>query len=274
MSARILESLLDAQGAPRAGPILSLLNGPYVTCGGRVLQIPEGSQRLVVFVALNRGAVDRRQVAGTLWPDGDDERAAGNLRSALWRLKRKDIEIVAADKSRLWLAPSTQVDVHLLMAWSSRVLLGKAQASDLGLLFAEAGSLELLPGWYEEWVLVERERLRQRLLHALEALARILTEVGRTAEAVDIATAAVAAEPLRESAQRVLLQAHLAEGNVAEARRAYRMYQGLVERELGIEVSSELQEIIDGAGGDGYLPTPRGRTGRRASSRMRIDVAR
>lgn len=244
MSPRILESLLDAQGISGTDPILSLLNGPYVTYGQRTLQIPEGSQRLAVFVALGRGAVDRRHAAGTLWPDADDKRAAGNLRSALWRLNRKGVDILAADNQKLWLVPYATVDVHLLMAWSSRILRGRPEPRDLCLSLADTVSLELLPGWYEEWVLVERERLRQRLLHALEALARILVERGRTAEAVEIATAAVGAEPLRESAQRVLLEAHMAEKNVAEARRAYCMYRELVDRELGVDVSSDLQDII------------------------------
>jgi len=141
----MVETPLDFESKPQTAPLLSLLNGPYVTCEGRVLQIPEGSQRLVVYVALSRRTVDRRQVACTLWPDVDDERSAGNLRSALWRLKRRNIDVVSADKQRLWLSPGTQVDLYRLMGWSSRILQGCAQSSDLGLPFAETGSIELLP---------------------------------------------------------------------------------------------------------------------------------
>ena len=50
---------------------------------GRRLNVPEGSKRLLAFVALHSGRVHRWQTAGTLWPDGSDERAAGNLRSAV-----------------------------------------------------------------------------------------------------------------------------------------------------------------------------------------------
>jgi hypothetical protein len=48
---------------------------------------PEGSKRLVIFVTLNGGRVNRRRAAGTLWPCCDDVCAAGNLRCALWRLR-------------------------------------------------------------------------------------------------------------------------------------------------------------------------------------------
>jgi DNA-binding SARP family transcriptional activator len=82
---------------------------------------------------------------------------------------------------------------------------------------------ELLPGWYEDWVLVERERLRQLRMHALEALAEKLTEAGRYGVAMQAAYAAVRADPVRESAHRAVVRVHLAEGNVLEALRAYEL---------------------------------------------------
>ena len=80
-----------------------------------------------------------------------------------------------------------------------------------------------------------RERFRQRMLHALEALSRHLTASGRAGEAIDAAMAAIAWEPLRESARRVLIEAHLREHNEVEARRAYADYARLVRTELGLD---------------------------------------
>ena len=51
---------------------------------------------------------------------------------------------------------------------------------------------------------------------------------------------AITAEPLRESAQRALIEAHVAEGNLAEARRGYVLYRDLLRRELGVDPSSDL----------------------------------
>ena len=104
--------------------------------------------------------------------------------------------------------------------------------------------MDLLPGWYDDWVIFERERIRQRLLHALEALSRRLVEVNRCAEAIDAAISAVSADPLRESANRVLIEAHLAEGNLIEARRTYERYRDSVGRELGVEPSEQIASLI------------------------------
>jgi DNA-binding SARP family transcriptional activator len=102
----------------------------------------------------------------------------------------------------------------------------------------------LLPDWEDEWVLVERERLRQLHLHALEALAIRLLAAGRLAEAVHASAATLSAEPLRESAARLLVSAHLAADNTAEARRVYERYRTDLHAELGIEPSARLRDLI------------------------------
>jgi DNA-binding SARP family transcriptional activator len=231
--------------------ILHLFAGPYLTMSGRRVDIPEGSKRLLVFVALNGGRADRRHAAGTLWPSGDDLRAAGNLRSALWRLKGAGIDILTADKHTLELNPEITVDVNALCAWATRVIDGSASMSDLCDFHWRPDLVELLPGWYDDWALFERERIRQRLLHALEALTGHLVAAGRIAEAVEAAMVAVAVEPLRESAQRALIQAHLAEGNVVEGWRTYESYRDLVQRELGIEPGASILALLQREGGHG-----------------------
>jgi DNA-binding SARP family transcriptional activator len=225
-------------------PVLHLLGGPYVVIGRRRLEIPEGSKRLLVFIALNGGRVERKQAAGTLWPLGDDTRAAGNLRSALWRLKGAGIRLIDSDKCALMLCSDTVVDVDVIVDWARRVIEGPPLAEDLYTPASWVDALDLLPGWYDEWVLFERERLRQRLLYALEALSRRLVEVSRCAEAVDAAMTAIRVEPLRESAQRALLEAHLGAGNIVEARRAYDSYRDLVHRELGVEPGASLAMLV------------------------------
>jgi DNA-binding SARP family transcriptional activator len=54
----------------------------------------------------------------------------------------------------------------------------------------------------------------------------------------------VSADPLRESANRVLIEAHLAEGNLVEARRAYERYRDSVSRELGVEPGEQLASLV------------------------------
>jgi DNA-binding SARP family transcriptional activator len=230
--------LVGELGHPDA-TVVHLLAGPYVTVGADRQDVPEGSKQLLAFVALRRRRVERRQAAGTLWPFGDDERAAGNLRSALWRLRRAGIDVVAADKWSLALSADVMVDVHLMEQWATRLIDGRPGAYDLAVSPSVIDALNLLPGFYDDWALMERERIRQRVLHALEALSERLAADGRFADAIEAAMLATSAEPLRESAQRVLIKAHVAEGNVTEAHRSYRTYQDLMYRELGVVPSED-----------------------------------
>jgi DNA-binding SARP family transcriptional activator len=103
---------------------------------------------------------------------------------------------------------------------------------------------DLLPGWYDDWVLLERERLRQLRMHALEAVARRLGEAGRYGDALQAAYAAMRAEPLRESAHRIVIRLHLAEGNVCEARRAYEQFRVLLADELGVQPSEQMARLV------------------------------
>jgi DNA-binding SARP family transcriptional activator len=223
---------------------LHLLKGPFVVIGGRRLEIPEGGKRLLAFIALNGGRVERKQAAGTLWPLGDDSRAAGNLRSALWRLKGAGICLIESDKCALTLQPGTVVDVTVIVDWARRIIEGSAVAEDLRTSDWCVDALDLLPGWYDEWVLFEREHLRQRLLYALEALSRRLVEASRCGEAVEAAMTAIRVEPLRESAQQALIEAHLGAGNLIEARRTYECYRDLLHRELGVEPGAKLAVLV------------------------------
>ena len=103
---------------------------------------------------------------------------------------------------------------------------------------------DLLPDWYEEWVSVERERFRQLRLHALDALCEQLTSAGRFAPAIEVGMAAVAAEPLRESAHQRLIEAHLAEGNRGEAIRQYCLCRRLLRDRLGLRPSNQLENLV------------------------------
>lgn len=235
--------MIVAYAEPRrvSTDVVHILGDPYVLQGGIRFAVPEGCKRLLAFVALQRGRVDRRQAAGSLWPDGAEDRASGNLRSALWRLRGAGIGVVESDKVSIYLRERTTTDLEALCQWADRLIAGTTKDADLRVPDWTSAVAELLPGWYDDWVIFERERIRQRMLHALEVLSRLLRGAGRYGEAIDAAMDAVAVEPLRESAHRVLVEAHVAEGNQVEARRAYVRYRDLARRELGVEPSVAFQ---------------------------------
>ncbi|SRR5713226_7343927 len=228
---------------------LSLLHGFELSYGGQQVFIPRSSQRLLAFVALHDRPLQRGYVAGNLWTDSSDERAAANLRSALWRLNRDGWPLLEAKGSQLHVAAGLRVDIRDAIARARSVLAGRVSPGDLS-LYEIPLDCDLLPDWYDDWVLVERERYRQLRLHALEVLCDSLTKSRRFAEAVEAGLTAVAAEPLRESAQRALITAHLAEGNQGEAIRQYRQFQHHLSVELGVQPSIDLQELMRGYVGE------------------------
>jgi DNA-binding SARP family transcriptional activator len=107
-------------------------------------------------------------------------------------------------------------------------------------------SADLLPDWTEDWVLMERESYHQLRLRALETLCRRLSAAGRFGQAVQAGVAAVSGEPLRESARSALIEAHLAERNVAAALREYDAFRRLLHDELGLDPSEDLRALVDG----------------------------
>jgi DNA-binding SARP family transcriptional activator len=187
----------------------------------------------------------RRATAGQLWPDATEEQAQSSLRSALWRLQKSLPGLVEASGGALRLAAGVDVDVRELTGWAYRVLDPRVDVDGVRTSDAVLRG-ELLPGWYDDWVLLERERLRQLRMHALEVLADKLVCVGRYGEAVQAAMAAVAAEPLRESARRAVVRVHLAEGNVAEAVREYEAFRELLADELGVLPSPQMETLLRG----------------------------
>ena len=223
--------LLDDRPAVTPAEVrLSLLQGFELTVDGAPQDLPPSAQRLVAFLALQARPVVRSHVAGVLWGNRSDARAAACLRSAIWRINTgHGAAVVNAGRSRLLLDPGVVVDVRDAAALAHQQLAGGGAAADPGLLRGE-----LLPGWYDDWVLVERERLRQLCLEAMEQMAESLLTAGHPRLAIEAALGVVATEPLRESAYRVLIDAHVAAGNRGEALRQFDRCRTTLRQELGL----------------------------------------
>jgi DNA-binding SARP family transcriptional activator len=236
------ESLPGAHG----NFVVRVLGGFALFWEGSLLRVPRASQRLLAFLALQSRMVKRAAIAGTLWPEASESRASANLRSALARLQGPARRSLAANKLELGLAEGIVVDVRDAQGLARRLLDPAAtpDRAELGLAAVPVLSADLLPDWYDDWVLLDAEDWRQLRLHALEALAVRLIALGRWGEAANAAGAAVRAEPLRESARAALIQAHLAEGNQSEAVREFTRYRTLLDAELGLAPTPRLHELL------------------------------
>ena len=223
---------------------VELLGAFGLSRGGRVIHLSIGCRRLVALLALGEKPVRRASVAGTLWMEASEERAMACLRSALWRIRLEVPTLVEATRSELGLSSAVRVDV-LELASLARDVLNDGGSVDRALV-ALTGTGDLLPDWDDEWLIPERERFRQLRLHALERLCEQLAAAGRFGDAVEAGLQAIAGDPLRESAHRALIKAHLAEGNVAEATRQFGIYRRLARDELGVEPSPQAKDLVRG----------------------------
>jgi DNA-binding SARP family transcriptional activator len=214
--------------------------------GDRKIVIAASGQRLIALLALQHRPLTRLRAAGTLWPEFSTKRSLADLRTTLWRINQSGEAVVTASQSSVTLTADIDVDVLRLMALTRQLdqaAVGLAQPDLDAVPLAELTG-DLLPDWYEEWVQDERESLRQIRLHGLETLAAALSRAGRHADAIQAALAAIRIEPLRETAHRTLIEAHLAEGNWSEAHRQFGECRRLLREELGVEPSESLHRLI------------------------------
>jgi len=215
---------------PADRPRLRLLGGFHIVARETSLDLCDSAQRVIVYLALHRGPQPRAVVAGNLWPEKTDARAGANLRSSLWRLRAPDdVVLVEADGPTLMLARELRVDVDEVQeaGWA---LLERPSPETAGRLDSEALFADMLPGWYDDWVMIERERLMQLRLHFTEAFVAVLIGAERHAQAVDTAIRLLAIDPLRERSHLALIAAYVAEGNRCNAQRQYDEYADLLER--------------------------------------------
>jgi DNA-binding SARP family transcriptional activator len=229
---------------------LVLLGSFTLLLDGREVYLPTNAQRVLAGLCVGRRThlmEPRLVLAERLWAETTVERAQASLRTALWRIRQADTRLVATVHDHIRLGSQVRVDVNDSLAQAERLL------SDHEELAAEDARVEpltqdLLPGWDDDWLLLERERVRQIHLHALEALSARLSACGRFHRAVEAGLAAVAVEPLRESAHNALIAAHLGEGNIAEAHRQYRRYRQILWDELRLSPSHTFEELITRSG--------------------------
>ena len=232
-----------ATASGQAGPRLRLFGVFRLECVDGARDVPVNEQRLLAYLGLHKRA-SRTVVAGALWPDVTEERAHGSLRTALWRLRRARQPVVGSDGDTLCLADGVSVDVDAFTEVAlGLVTSGHALGDDPPSLDLLDGG-ELLPGWDEEWILFERERLRQLRLHSLESLSALLAGNGQYALALEAALMCVTIEPLRESAHRALVAVHLAENNAVEAIRRYEAFRRLLDEDLGLEPSAQFTGML------------------------------
>lgn len=215
---------------------ISLLKSFAVESDTPVNIAPTGA-RLVVLLAIE-GPQRRSEIAACLWPDADTEHGLSALRTVVSRIKRSAPGLVQHNGDRLALADSYVCDYAIVRTWAYEVVeQHKIQAAPPDTV------KDLLPTWDEHWLIEPREEFRLLRLTALELTTSQLLSAGQLASACRHALMAVRIDPLRESANRLLVEIHMREGNVAEAIRRYRSFESKI-RLIGARPGMALQAMV------------------------------
>ena len=216
------------------------------------------SGELFAYLALNRRTPQTREhLAGVFWGDSTEERARHTLNTTLWRINRVLEPPNSAASERGYLRVTPQ---HLGFNTASSVWLDVAEfesrcafaeqaetPAQTAALYAQAVSFyrgDLLADCYDDWCIVERERLQGLYVRAL---ARLLAYNSSNAEydvAIDCARRILGCDPLREEVHRDLMRLHLNAGQPAAALRQYRLCEDLLRQELGVEPAPETRSLL------------------------------
>jgi SARP family transcriptional regulator, regulator of embCAB operon len=210
--------------------------------GISTVHVATRQQRLITALAIN-GPRPRGYLAGLLWPEKSEPRALESLRVSVHIVSRQIPGLLVNEGAVLSLSQHVGIDLQRLRA--GIVELGQVGPNgNAASCVRQLRDAELLPGWYDDWVLFEQARLRQDRLQALlhiasESLGRSDYEV-----AVQASRAAQELEPLYESAVRLLIEAERQRGNNASALRAYELFQAQLKQDLGLQPSEVLQRLV------------------------------
>jgi predicted ATPase/DNA-binding SARP family transcriptional activator len=211
---------------------------------------------LLTYLVLHRDVPQQRlHLAFLFWPDATEAQARNNLRQLLHQLRQAfpDVEhFLSADVHMLHWHPATPCYLDVA-AFEQTLTLADAATRQhdqhaLQDALEQADSLyrgELLPGCYDEWILPERERLRQRHLQVLEQLLRLFEVQGDNVTAIRYAQRLLGLDPLSEDLSRRLMRLFALNNDRASALHVYHTCVTTLQRELGVDPDPATREAYE-----------------------------
>jgi DNA-binding SARP family transcriptional activator len=197
----------------------------------------------------------RQQLAFQFWPDSTEAQARTNLRKAIYHLRHKlpnaDRYLSIERQTISWRADS---DYTLDTADFERIIALAESARKKDQLFEVHDFLEqavviyrgeLLPGYYDDWILAAREHLHQKYLVCLEELILCLESERRYPTAIRYAQKLLRADPLHEATYRRLIRLQALNGNISGALRTFHDCTSVLHRELSVQPSLGTRETYE-----------------------------
>lgn len=197
-------------------------------------------QALLAYLLLHRDAPQSRQhIAFLLYPDSSEAQARTNLRNQMHYLRKA---LPAADRFLIADAQTLQWNSDAPFTLDVDDFENSVAHASSSATLREAVNLyrdELLPGCYDDWILPEREQLRQKFVETLERLILLLENQRDFHTAVSFTERLLRQDPLREETYRHLMRLYVLSGDSAGARRVYQTCVAVLKRELDAEPSRE-----------------------------------
>lgn len=226
--------------------------------GNPVAQLPAKKVKdLFSYLLLNRDSMHaREQLAGIFWGDVDDRKARHSLNTTLWRLQGSLARV--QEHAHSWLRVDPQhlamntagdfwLDVAEFEDRCARARRTAAGSAEQATLYGQAVALyrsDLLVDCYEDWCLIERERLHALYVQALDRLLAYHMRLGEHEVSIEYARRLLTCDPLREDLHRDLIRLYLATRQPTLALRQYRTCESLLREELGAEPMPETRALL------------------------------
>lgn len=206
------------------------------------------SQAILCYLAVTKRPLSRTALSGLFWPDKSDQEARVNLRQAI-RLVQKAIPgVLLAQREVVALAPDMMIAVDVAQ-FETAVSAGTVDGLETAVSLYQG---DLMAGFYvedayafEEWLLVERERLRTKAVQALHDLTTHFVTRRETEKGVRYARRLLRLEPWLEEGHRALMRLLAWQGQYSAALKQYATCRKLLDEELGVEPAPETAALFD-----------------------------
>ena len=201
-------------------------------------------QTLLAYFLLHQGIpISRQQLAFLFWPDTSERQSRGNLRQLIHRLRTalpvvKDC-IKYSGNNLVW-------DCKIHIWFDVTVFEELAQKTNDSIALQQAEKVyagDLMPGFYDDWVLTERERLNQKFIQVLDHLVDLYDASGNYQRAVDTLQRLQTQDTLREDTYRRMMSLYAKMGDLAGVHRTYKACKDQLKLELGLDLSPPTQEL-------------------------------
>ena len=229
---------------------LVLLGGFQASAAGNSIDIAGRKERaLLAILAMPPGEPRAREkLAALLWSDRSDKQARDSLKQALLRLRKsfgslRPLPMVTDRASVTLKRAEVAVDVQkfeqLVTAGTPEDLAGATELYRGDLL----EGLDVRDPAFEEWLLFERQRLRDQARDALSRLLAHHMAGDASAQASVAARRLLALDPLHETAHRALMQIYAQQGQTALALKQYQLCCDALQGQLGVKPEAETERL-------------------------------